>query len=73
MNDEGKKKTEATEVTTNSLNTSAVLQEPKEPRWDQELFVKEINKYYIGDDTKKIWICGPPIMQENFDRATSVM
>jgi len=37
------------------------------PRWN-EGFVKE--KILASEGAKKIWVCGPPLMQEIFDRAS---
>lgn len=41
---------------------------PKPPRWDQSYFEKEITRQSDAG-AKKLWICGPPMMQENFDKA----
>ena len=38
-------------------------------RWDQAFFAAKIQEgIYSG--AKKIWICGPPVVQEHFDRAS---
>ena len=34
-------------------------------RWDQEFLKKELGSY---KEVKKIWACGPPIMEEKFDK-----
>ena len=35
----------------------------KEPRWDKDFLKKE-----IPNTAQKIWVCGPPLMNEKFDR-----
>ena len=34
-------------------------------RWDEKYF----STLFSNLDATKIWVCGPPIMQESFDRA----
>ena len=38
-------------------------------KWDQQFFSEKIKKY-LGMNAARIWICGPPLVQEYFDRAT---
>ena len=37
-------------------------------RWDQHFYETNIRDL-VGKNVNKIWMCGPPIMQEVFDRA----
>ena len=37
---------------------------PKPPRWDKEWIKKQL----IGNDVVRCWVCGPPIMNETFDK-----
>ena len=39
-------------------------------RWDEQFVVQQLEKFSI-DEIKKIWVCGPPAMNETFDRAFS--
>lgn len=52
--------------------------ETGQPRWDQSFFNRELVKYAEtgtagAEITQKIWVCGPPGMQESFDRAAETM
>merc|ERR1712226_1223923 len=49
---------------------SGTLVQSKPPRWDQNYFTNEMCKYTTANNFKKAWMCGPPLMQENFDKAT---
>ena len=40
--------------------------EPPAERWSAEYIEKEMFQYV--DTLKKIWVCGPPLMNETFDR-----
>ena len=40
----------------------------KSPRWGQEFLTEHISK-----DVEKIWVCGPPLMNENFDKSLEVV
>ena len=43
--------------------------EGKNPeRWDEKFVQKELEKFSV-DEINKIWVCGPPVMNETFDRA----
>ena len=43
--------------------------EGKNPgRWDENFVQKELGKFSV-DEINKIWVCGPPVMNETFDRA----
>eukprot|EP00352_Strombidinopsis_acuminata_P004959 CAMPEP_0176350822 /NCGR_PEP_ID=MMETSP0126-20121128/9767_1 /TAXON_ID=141414 ORGANISM="Strombidinopsis acuminatum, Strain SPMC142" /NCGR_SAMPLE_ID=MMETSP0126 /ASSEMBLY_ACC=CAM_ASM_000229 /LENGTH=119 /DNA_ID=CAMNT_0017701033 /DNA_START=1186 /DNA_END=1545 /DNA_ORIENTATION=- len=39
-------------------------------RWDKSFILQEIAKYK-PDQIKKMWVCGPPVMNENFDKTLS--
>ena len=39
-------------------------------RWDRNFVVNEMRKYDLGE-IQRIWVCGPPAMNETFDRALS--
>ena len=39
-------------------------------RWNQEFVQDEMRKYNLSE-IQKIWVCGPPKMNEAFDRAFS--
>jgi hypothetical protein len=39
-------------------------------RWTEESIYKEIDKYR-NIDLRKIWVCGPPLMNELFDKSLS--
>lgn len=41
--------------------------EQKPPRWNQDFIEKELTP--SKGQIKKIWVSGPPIMNESFDRA----
>ena len=36
-------------------------------RWNDQFIKKEINKYKEGD-LRKVWVCGPPLMNETFEK-----
>jgi predicted ferric reductase len=38
------------------------------PKWDESFIEKRLLKY-SSEDLKKIWVCGPPQMNESFDKA----
>ena len=39
-------------------------------RWDEAFIQRELNT--LGrDEIQRIWVCGPPVMNETFDRAFS--
>ena len=37
-------------------------------KWDRENLYKELGKFNM-QEVQKIWVCGPPEMNETFDRA----
>ena len=37
-------------------------------RWDENFVIQQMEKFSV-DEIKKIWVCGPPVMNETFDRA----
>ncbi len=37
-------------------------------RWDEAFINKEIDKHNINQ-IRRIWVCGPPVMNETFERA----
>ena len=37
-------------------------------RWDQEFILKELRKHN-PQDVRKVWVCGPPPMNEVFEKA----
>ena len=39
------------------------------PRWDCALHLNS----YLYTNAKKVWVCGPPLMQEYFDRAIPLL
>jgi len=46
----------------------------KPPRWEESFFKDKFTLYskngsHQYEQTMKMWICGPPAMQETFDRA----
>lgn len=41
----------------------------KDPRWDEPFIDAELSSLGKTLPIKKIWVCGPPIMNEIFDRA----
>ena len=47
------------------------LGESKPPRWDQN-YIENALKPYKGQ-IKKVWVSGPPIMNESFDRAFDII
>ena len=54
--------------TLDSLNTSQFklvvrLSDQKTPRWDKKYLDEQISK-----SVQKIWVCAPPLMEENFDK-----
>ena len=42
-------------------------------RWDQKFIHDQLQKKFDLDEIKKIWVCGPPVMNETFDRALGLM
>ena len=42
---------------------------PKKQRWTEDFFLSQLKE----ELPKKIWICGPPIVQEIFDHAVEKM
>jgi len=40
----------------------------KSPRWDKN-FIQDNLETYQPEGISKIWVCGPPLMQELFDKA----
>jgi len=46
-----------------------LTQEGKNPRrWDEKFICDQFEQFEV-DEIKKVWVCGPPAMQETFDRA----
>ena len=43
---------------------------PKDPRWDKA-FIKQTLETYEPEGISKIWVCGPPLLEEQFDMALS--
>ena len=41
-------------------------QNPK--RWDQDFVLQQLKQFNV-DEIEKIWVCGPPTMNETFDKA----
>jgi hypothetical protein len=41
-------------------------------RWDMKFLEKEFGKKDINK-IKKIWVCGPPIMNEDMDKAFEIL
>ena len=39
-------------------------------RWDEKFVHDQMGKFNV-DEIRKIWVCGPPVMNETFDRAFS--
>ena len=37
--------------------------------WNEEFIEEKLNHYKEKGDIKKIWVCGPPVMNETFDKA----
>jgi len=47
-----------------------ISSENKEPRMNQEAFVNKLRELEdVHKNVSKVWVCGPPILQEQFDRA----
>ena len=43
----------------------------KEKRWDKKYVFKQMmhhSKTNVGETIKKVWVCGPPLMSEVFDK-----
>ena len=45
------------------------VREPKGKRMDENAYREEFEKMEASGTVEKIYVCGPPIMQEHFDRA----
>jgi len=45
---------------------------PKLPRWDEK-FIKKTLETYQPEGIGKIWVCGPPLLEEQFDMALAKM
>ena len=45
---------------------------PKPNRWDEEYIRRQV-KIHSKDDLAKIYVCGPPMMSETFDRTFDTM
>ena len=39
-------------------------------RWDEKFVHSQMEKFNV-DEIRKVWVCGPPVMNETFDRAFS--
>ena len=39
-------------------------------RWDENFILQEINKFG-AKNIGRVWVCGPPVMNETFDRVFS--
>ena len=39
----------------------------KPPRWDESYIEKELTPH--AGKLQKVWVCGPPILNETFDKA----
>lgn len=39
-------------------------------RWNEAFIRQEIGKFAVKD-IRKVWVCGPPVMNETFDRVFS--
>lgn len=43
-----------------------------ERHWDRDFIVDEMQKYNMAE-IQRIWVCGPPKMNETFDRVLSTL
>lgn len=39
----------------------------KQPRWEAD-WIREQLAQYEGQDLQRVWVCGPPVLSETFDR-----
>jgi NAD(P)H-flavin reductase len=37
-------------------------------RWDENFVLNEMKKFYPSE-VNRVWVCGPPVMNETFERA----
>lgn len=47
-----------------------ISNEGKPPRWDEKFVSNELEKLAEGE-LERVWVCGPPVMNETFDRVLS--
>ena len=40
-------------------------------RWDEAFIRQEIAKHGGASNIQRVWVCGPPVMNETFDRVFS--
>ena len=50
------------------LNLRLSREAVTEQRWDEKYVLKEMKKYF-PTEVNRVWVCGPPSMNETFERA----
>lgn len=51
------------------VKKDAKLRQPQGKRMDEAAYKEEFERFEKGGIVEKVYVCGPPIMQEHFDRA----
>lgn len=51
------------------VKKDAKLRQPQGKRMDEAAYKEEFERFEKGGLVEKVYVCGPPIMQEHFDRA----
>jgi hypothetical protein len=51
------------------VKKDAVLRQPQGKRMDEAAYREEFLRFEKGGQVEKAYVCGPPVMQEHFDRA----
>lgn len=49
------------------------LSNESKERWTREFIDKELSSHHAESRIKKIWVCGPPKMNETFDRSLEII
>jgi NAD(P)H-flavin reductase len=44
----------------------------KPPRWDESFIERQLQIHH-KNDIKRIWVCGPPVMNETFDKGLEII
>lgn len=51
------------------VKKDAKLRQPQGKRFDEAAYKEEFERFEKGGQVEKVYVCGPPVMQEHFDRA----
>jgi len=55
------------------VKKDAKLRQPQGKRMDEAAYKEEFERFEKGGQVEKAYVCGPPVMQEHFDRAQDAL